>query len=130
MALFPFKNPTASDTEYFGGISNTRWMWSTWILPSSISICFHSHNYRMISRTDFPMSPFNTRNRYFGHQTICYLHIHTACANLLNCFIEYLLWIFRATTTLFLRRYSLYVNLYVIRIAKPGPFSGAEGLSG
>jgi len=130
MALFPFRKPTDSDTEYFGGISNTKWIWSSWMLPSKISICFHSHNCRMISRTDLPISPFIIRNRYFGHQTIWYLHCHTACANLLNCFIEYLLWIFRVTTTLFLRRYSFFVNLYVTSIAKLGLFSGAEGLTG
>lgn len=128
MALFPFRKPTASDTEYFGGISNTRWIWSFWMLPSSISICFHSHSYRMISRSDLPMSPFRIRNRYFGHHTIWYLHRHTACDNLLNCFVEYLLGNFRVTTTLFLWGYSFFVNLYGNRIAKPGPFSLAEGL--
>lgn len=130
MALFPFRKPTASDTEYFGGISNTKCTWFNWMLPSSISIFFHSHNCRIISRRDLPISPFNIRNRYFGHQTIWYLHSHTACANLLNCFIEYLLWIFRVTTTHFLRRYSLFVNLYATSRAKLGPFSLAEGLSG
>ena len=128
MALFPFKKPTASDTEYFGGISNTKWIWSIWMLPSRISIFFHSHSCRMISRSDLPIAPFSIRNRYFGHHTIWYLHRHTACANLLNCFIEYLLWTYRVTTTPFLRRYSFFVNPYCNRIAKLGLFSPAEGL--
>ena len=53
--------------------------------------------------------------------TIWYLHCQTACANLLNCFTEYLLLGFRATITLFLRRYSFFVNHYATRIAKLGP---------
>ena len=107
----------ASETEYFGGIDNTMWIWSNWILPSRISIFLHSHNCRNISRTDSPISPRNIRNQYFGHHTTWYLHCHTACANFLNWFIEYLLMAFRVTTALFLRRYSFSVNLYRTRIA-------------
>jgi len=33
MELFPFRKPTASDIEYFGGISKTKWIWSIWMLP-------------------------------------------------------------------------------------------------
>jgi len=111
LALFPFKNPTASDTEYFGGIERIRWMWSICTFPSKISILLHVHNCRMISLIDFPTSPLSIRNRYFGHQTIWYLHCHTACDNFLNCFTEYLLLIFRVTTTQILGRYSFYVKL-------------------
>ena len=102
MALFPFKKPTTSDIEYFGGNDNTKWIWSICTLPSKISIFFHSHSCLIISRTDLPTSPFNILNRYFGHHTIWYLHLHTACASLLKLFVEYLLLIFRATT-LYLR---------------------------
>ena len=109
MALFPFKNPTVSDIEYFGGIERIRWMWSICTLPSKISIFLHSHNCLMIFLIDFPTSPLSIRNRYFGHQTIWYLHCQTACDNFLNWFIEYLLLIFRVTTTQILGRYSFYV---------------------
>ena len=51
------------------------------------------------------------------HPTRPYLHSHTACDNFLNCFTEYLLLIFRVTTTHILRRYSFYVNLYPNRKA-------------
>src|SRR5210317_61250 len=101
MALLPFRKPTASETEYLGGISRTKWIWSVWMLPSRILIFFHSHSCRISSLTVFPISPRSIRYRYFRHQTTWYLHCHTACANLLNCFIEYLLLGFRATITLF-----------------------------
>jgi hypothetical protein len=99
---FPFKKPTTSDIEYFCGNDNTKWIWSICTLHSNISTFFHSHSCLTISRTDLPTSPFNILNRYFGHHTIWYLHLHTACASLLKLFVEYLLLIFRATT-LYLR---------------------------
>ena len=97
MALLPFKKPTTSEMEYFGGNDTTKWMWSICTLPSNISTFFHSHSCLIISRTDFPTSPFNILKRYFGHyHTIWYLHSHIACANLLKSSIEYLLSIVRA----------------------------------
>ena len=56
IALLPFKKPTTSDTEYLGGIDNTKWMWSICTLPANISNFRHSHNCLMISRTDLSMS--------------------------------------------------------------------------
>ena len=97
IALLPFTKPTNSDTEYFGGIDTTRWIWSTWILPASISTFFHSHSCFMISRTDLPTSPLRILKRYLGHQTRWYLHSHTACASLLKSLIEYLPLMFRVT---------------------------------
>lgn len=91
MALFPFKKPITSDTEYFGEIDTTMWIWSTWTFPSKISTCFHSQSCFIISRTDLPISPFKILNRYFGHHTMWYLHSHTAWDNLLKSPIEYLL---------------------------------------
>ncbi len=122
MALFPFRKPTTSATEYFGGNDITKWIWSICTLPSNIYTFFHSHNCLIISRTDLATSPFNILNLYFGHHTIWYLHSHTACANLLKSLIEYLLLIFRVTPYI-LRRYSFYANLnhYPTRIAKLGP---------
>ena len=63
MALFPFKKPTASDTEYFGGIERIRWMWSICTFPSKISIFLHSHSCRMISLIDFPTLPLSCYQR-------------------------------------------------------------------
>jgi len=97
MALFPFKKPTNSETEYFGGIDNTKWIWSICTLPSRISACFHSHSCLTISPMDLPIPPFKSLNRYFGHHTIWYLHSQSACAHLLKSFIKYLLLTFRAT---------------------------------
>lgn len=130
MAIFPFMKPIASDIEYFGGISNTRWMWSTCTLPSSICIFFHSHSCRMISLTDLPISPRSILNRYFGHHTTWYLHCHTACANFLNCFIEYLLLGFRATISLFLREVFIFCKSLSYPHSKAWTFSLSEGLRG
>ena len=74
IALLPFKNPTASDTEYFGGMDNTKWIWSIWTLPDTISKFFHRHNCRIISRVVLPISPSNILYRYLGHHTKWYLH--------------------------------------------------------
>ena len=67
IALFPFRNPITSATEYFGGNDITKCTWSGWTFPASISILRHSHSCRMISRIDFAMSPFRILNRYFGN---------------------------------------------------------------
>ena len=95
--LFPFRYPTTVETEYFGGIHNTKCTWSIWTFPSMISNSLHLHSSRIISRADRPISPFNIWNLYFGHHTKWYLHSHTACANFLKLLIEYLLWISRVT---------------------------------
>ena len=97
IALLPFRNPTNSETEYFGGIDKTKWIWSICTLPARISTFFHSHSCLMISRTDLPISPLKILNRYFGHQTRWYLHSHTACANFLKSPTEYLPLMFRVT---------------------------------
>ena len=57
------------------------------------------------------LSPLSIRNRYFGHQALWYLPSYSAFDNFLNCFTEYLLLIFRVTTTQILGRYSFYVKL-------------------
>ena len=126
MALFPFKNPTVSDIEYFGGIDSTRWIWSSCTFPYIISIPLHSVSCFIISRTDLPISPFSILNRYLGHHTTWYLHCHTACANFLNCFIEYLLQIFRVSTNPFSWRYSFLSLTYLHSIA--WTISLADGL--
>ena len=95
IALLPLMKPTVSAIENLGGTLSTRWIWSTWTLPSRISTLLHSHNCLMISRTLRPICPVRIRNRYFGHHTTWYLHSQTACANFLNRLIEYLLLIFR-----------------------------------
>ena len=95
MALLPFKKPTISETEYFGGIDNIKWIWSIKTFNSSISNFFHLHNDDKLSSTVL-LTPFsNTLYRYFGHQTKWYLHSQTTCAIFLKSLIEYLLLIFR-----------------------------------
>ena len=123
MALFPFRKPTISEIEYFGGTDMTKWMWSLCTLPSNISTRFHSHNCLMMARTDRAISPRSILNRYFGHQTTWYLHSHTACANLLKSFIIYLLLMLGSPSPYIIRRYFYYaiVIIYPTRIAKLGP---------
>lgn len=107
MALFPFKKPTTSDIEYFGGNDNAKWICSICTLHSNICTFLHSHSCLTISHSDLPTSPFSILNRCFGHPTIWYLHSHTACASLLQLFTEYLFLIFRATT-LYLREVFIF----------------------
>lgn len=127
MALLPFRNPTTSDTAYFGGKDSTRCTWSTCTFPANISMFFHWHNCRRIARTVFAISPLSILKRYFGHQTTWYLHSHTACDSLLNRFITCLLVIFRATTHI-IRRLFICRNLYATCIAQLGPIRIADGL--
>jgi len=129
MALFPFRKPTTSEIEYFGGNESTKWIWSAWTLPSNISTFLYSHNCLMISRTDFPTSPFKILKRYFGHQTIWYLHCQTACANLFKSFIEYLLLMFRVTN-LHLNEVFFLCKSPTYPHSKAGTISIAEDLRG
>jgi hypothetical protein len=48
--------------------------------------------------------------RYLGHQIKWYLHCQTACANLLNSLIEYLLVQFFGPPSRRIRRYSILVT--------------------
>ncbi len=131
MALFPFRNPTASETEYFGGIHNIKCTWSICTFPSTISRSLHSHNPFIVSLVDFPISPFRIRNRYWGHHTKWYLHSQTACANFLKLLIEYLLLIFRVTH-LKLKEvfdfFNLTLNHYGTPVSTAGTISIADGL--
>jgi hypothetical protein len=110
IVLLPLMKPIVSAIEYFGDTLSPRCIWSFCTSPSRISTCFHSHSYRMISLIEYPTSPLRIRNRYFGHHATWYLHSHTACANLLNRLIEYLLQMFRASTTFILK------EVFVFRI--------------
>jgi hypothetical protein len=131
MALLPFRNPTASETECFGGIHKTRCTWSICTFPSIISKSLHPHSSRSISLVDFPISPLKIRNRYFGHHIKWYLHSQIACANFLKLLIEYLLLIFRVTH-LKLKEvfdfYNLTLNHYGTPISTAGTISIADGL--
>ena len=109
IAHLPFKKPIISDTAYFGGIDMTKCTWSSRTFISRISSLFQSHNWVMISFTDFCTDPLRILNRYFGHQTIWYLHCQIACANLLKSLIEYLLLSFGSPTHI-IRRYSFLVT--------------------
>ena len=74
IAHFPFKKQIISDTANLGGIDMTTCTWSSRTFSSRISSFFHSHNWLMISFTDFCTAPFRILNRYLGHHRIWYLH--------------------------------------------------------
>ena len=112
IALLPFKKPMVSDTEYFGGIESTKCIWSSCTLPSKISIFFHSHSCLIIVHNDLLMSPLNILNLYLGHQTIWYLHCHTACANLLKSDTNTSFLLLGSPPRRFTRRYSFFTNLH------------------
>ena len=44
---FSFKYPIKLETQYFGGIDNSRCTWSGIICPSNISTPFHLHKSRI-----------------------------------------------------------------------------------
>ena len=109
IAHFPFRNPLISDTANFGGIDMTKCTWSSKTFISNISSFFRSHDCCRISSSGFFIAPRRILNRYFWHQTICYLHSQIACPNLLKLLIEYLLLSFESPTYI-LRRYYLFVT--------------------
>jgi hypothetical protein len=122
-----FRKPIVSDTANFGGTDMTKCTWSSRIFISKISSFFHSHNWVMISMTDFCTAPFKILNRYLGHHTIWYLHCHIACANLLKSLIGYLLLSFGSPTHI-LRRYSfwLYPSFSKTKMSENQAYSGIE----
>ena len=91
IALLPFKNPIAFATLYLGGILMHAWIWSGIAWPSMIlrSPCLHSS--RIISPALRRTLPNNTFFRYFGTQTIWYLHSHFTCDKLCQSLIIFLL---------------------------------------
>ena len=96
MALLPFKKPTTSEIEYFGGKDNTKCIWSICTLPSTISTFFHSHRCLIISRTHFPTSPFQyLETVLWTPYNMVFTFPYRACANFIKLSIEYLLSIVR-----------------------------------
>ena len=128
-STFSFQKPTTSEIECLGRTQRSKWTWSACTFPSNISIFFHSHNCFIISRTELPTPPVKILNRYFGHHTIWYLHSHTACANLLKCFIDYLLLKFRVTYP-FLKEVFFFGKLLSYKHSNAWTISLADGLTG
>src|SRR4030042_6512241 len=132
IALFPFKNPTASETEYFGGIHTTKCTWSTCTFPWIIPKFHHPQNSLIVSLVDFPISPLSTLNRYFGHHTKWYLHSQMECANFLKSLIEYLLFSFRVTHVSLKFKEVFFFIKYLLAYGTPistaGTISIADGL--
>ena len=82
IALFPLRYPMIWETLYLGGTLTSRWMWSGIICPSMISIPFHLHRSRMICWISFRNWLYIVFLRYFGVNTIWYLHTYFVCAKL------------------------------------------------
>src|SRR5512137_590353 len=79
MALLPLTYPTIVDTEYFGGIARHMWMWSAHNVPSTTSTPLYSHNRRRMVPNSLRSFPYTILRRFFGTQTIWYLHSQTVC---------------------------------------------------
>ena len=74
--LLPFKYPTNSQTDIFGGMLTSMWIWFGHAVASSISIPLRSHNSRNILPTSAFNFPYITCLLYFGANTIWYLQFH------------------------------------------------------
>ena len=81
--LFLFRCPTISDTEYFEGICINMYTWSSTHSASIISIPFLLRNIPIIRPISASTSLSITYLRYFGANTIWYMHSHFVWAKLL-----------------------------------------------
>ena len=71
------------DTEYFGGMAKHMWMWSIHMVPSTTSTLLYWHNRFRISLNSWRSFPYIILRRFFGTQTMWYLHSQTVCDKLL-----------------------------------------------
>ena len=71
------------DSEYFGGMAKHMWMWSMHMVPSTTSTPLYWHNRFRIVLNSWRSFPYITLRRFFGTQTIWYLHSQTVCDKLL-----------------------------------------------
>jgi hypothetical protein len=74
IALLPLMYPTLVDTEYFAGIARHMWTWSAHNVPSTTSTPLYSHKRRRIVPNFLRSFPYTILRRFFGIQTIWYLH--------------------------------------------------------
>ena len=82
MAHLPFKKPTVSETENFGGIDNIKCTWSSWMFNSTTSAPSRSVNDRMHFSTSDATGPDRIRYRYLGTHTMWYWQCQIACDSL------------------------------------------------
>ena len=81
-ALFPWRYPMKLDTPILGGIATSKCTWSIIMCPSRISTHNHLHDLFIYSCKSLRYWAYITFLRYFGVNTIWYLHIHFVCAKL------------------------------------------------
>jgi hypothetical protein len=65
------------DTEYLGGIARHMWICSTHDVPSTTSTSWYSHKQRRIIPNFLRSFLYTIPRRFFGMQTIWYLHSQT-----------------------------------------------------
>ena len=82
MALFPLIYPTTCATEYFGGIEINMCTWSNIKWPCSIRLSRCTANSLNILPIRWRKEPYNAFRRYFGINTMWYLHSHRVCFRL------------------------------------------------
>ena len=83
---FPFRYPIILYALYLDGILISIWMWSGHSSASIISTPFLSHNSRNIFPMSFFNAPYTACLRYFGANTIRYLHSPPCVLNCLYPF--------------------------------------------
>ena len=71
------------DTEYFGGIAKQMWIWSMHIVPSMTSTPLYLQSRLRIVLNSWRSFPYMILRRFFGTQTMWYLHSQTVCDKLL-----------------------------------------------
>jgi hypothetical protein len=86
MALFPLIYPTTCATEYFGGIEINMCTWSNIKWPCSIRLSRCPANSLNTLPIRWRKAPYNAFFRYFGINTMWYLHSHRVCFRLSRSF--------------------------------------------
>ena len=71
------------DTEYFGGMAKHMWMSSMHMVPSTTSTPLYWHKRLRIVFNSSRSFPYIILRRFFGTQTMWYLHSQTVCDKLL-----------------------------------------------
>ena len=78
----PLRYPTKPETDIFGGISTSMWMWSGHTSASTIFTCLNSQSFLKIFPISSLLFPKNACLRYLGANTIWYLQFQHVCAKL------------------------------------------------
>ena len=94
-AVRPLTTPISFDIDTFGGTFTNKCTWSGWTFNSTTWHRNWLQNTSILLCTSWPITPFNTRYRYFGTHIMWYWQCHSTCVNfwnLLMLFPSLMLW--------------------------------------